>query len=44
MVIKIKDMISTIQQNCMEEIMVGPEPFYTESRSGFQMTFFKYLL
>ncbi|CAL1292788.1 unnamed protein product [Larinioides sclopetarius] len=41
MVVKIKDMISAIQQSCMEEIMVGPEPFYTESRSGFQMTFFK---
>ncbi|XP_054717405.1 uncharacterized protein LOC129226802 [Uloborus diversus] len=41
MVTKIKDMISSIQEECMEDLMVGPEPFYAESRSGFQMTFLK---
>ncbi|XP_071043251.1 location of vulva defective 1-like [Parasteatoda tepidariorum] len=41
MVSKIKTMISEIQEYCMEEIMAGPDPFYTTTRNGFQMTFYK---
>ena len=41
MVGKMKEMMSSIQQECMEGIIVGPEPFYTESKNGFQMTMLK---
>lgn len=41
MVSKMKDMVSDIQQECMQGIIVGPEPFYTESKNGFQMTLLK---
>lgn len=41
MVIKMKEMVSNIQKDCMEGILVGPEPFFTESKNGFQMTLLK---
>nr|XP_042900065.1 uncharacterized protein LOC122269722 [Parasteatoda tepidariorum] len=41
MVSELKEMISEIQQKCIEEIMVGPDPFYSESKLGFQLTFIK---
>lgn len=41
MVNDMKEMISAIQQNCMEALMVSPDPFLAESKGGFKMILVK---